>query len=116
MKFQKLAAISAVLGLAVLTSGAFAEDRTGRSWPHWPRWLQTDAQPSQQGGMCSTGGTGQCGGANQSCTAQGAGSQGDCPMMRKTAALEQRVRELEQRLEDVLNTAQPNASVPAKPN
>lgn len=37
-------------------------------------------------------------------------------MMRKTDALEQRVRELEQRLQDVLNTAQPGASVPAKPN
>jgi hypothetical protein len=37
-------------------------------------------------------------------------------MMRKTAALEQRVHELEQRLEDVLNTGQPSDSAAAKPN
>jgi hypothetical protein len=116
MKFQKLAAISAFLSVAVLASGAFAEDTSGHSWPHWPHWLQTDAQPSQQGGMCSAGGAGQCGGANQNSAAQAGGSEGDCPMMRKTAGLEQRVRELEQRLQDVLDTAQPSASVPAKPN
>lgn len=109
MKFQKRAAILAFLGAVVLASGAFAEDTAGRSWPRWPQWLQIDSKPSQEGSMCGAGGTGQCG-ASQSSAAQ----QSGCPMMRKTADLEKRVRDLEQRLKDILDTAQPGNSDPAK--
>jgi hypothetical protein len=104
MKLQKFASTSACIGLAILTSGAFAEDASDRSWPYWPQWLQMGAPSSQQGGMCNMGGAGQCG-TNQGSVAQGVGSQGGCPMMRNLAALEQRVRQLEQRL-NVQNPAQ----------
>src|SRR5258708_18918859 len=95
MRLQKFAATSAFIGLAFLTSGAFAEDTSDQSWPHWPQWLQMGAQSSQQGGMCNTGGGGQCG-TDQSGAAQGAGSQGCCPMMRGMAGLERRGCQLQQ--------------------
>lgn len=92
MKFQNLVSTSAFFGMAFTTSVAIAADAVDKNWPLY------GAPPPQQGSMCGSGGAGQCG-ANGSGAAPLSSGQGGCPMMRNVAALQERVRQLEQRLD-----------------
>ncbi len=92
MKLQNLVSTSAFFGMAFTTSVAIAADAIDKDWPLY------GTPPPQQGSMCGSGGAGQCG-ANGRGAAQGTPMPDGCSMMRDVAALKERVRQLEQRLD-----------------
>jgi hypothetical protein len=88
--------VAALVG-ALATTGAFAQD----TQPQHGGMMHT---MPMQGGMCGPGGCGMGtpgqGGAMQGQAQQGQGGMmmgGGCPMMHRSAAMEQRLRRLEER-------------------
>ena len=94
--------VAALAGL-LATAGAFAQDTQPQN-----RGMQHDGMTQtapMQGGMCGPGGCGMGGAPGQGTPmqgqAQGQGGMatgGGCPMMQRSAAMEQRLRRLEERM------------------
>jgi len=93
----------AALAGVLATAGAFAQDSQPQN-----RGMQHDGMTQMtpmQGGMCGPGGCGM-GTPRQGTPMQGQAQQGQggmmmgggCPMMQRSAAMEQRLRRLEERL------------------
>jgi hypothetical protein len=110
-KFVPIAALAGVLAAA----SAFAQGPASppRGTPGMTR------QTPMQGGMCGPGGCG-TGSPGQGTPMQGQAQQGQggmmmggCPMMQRSAAMEQRLRRLEERLGIPAPPAQPTP--PAQP-
>lgn len=89
--------------LVASLGAANAQTAPGAGQPQ-PRQDMQHAMPMQGGGMCGPGGCGTGAPAQstpmQGMMPQGQGGmmQGGCPMMQRSAALERRVRQLEERL------------------
>ncbi len=109
---RKLSVPVAALAGVLATAGAFAQDTQPQN-----RGMQHDGMTQMapmQGGMCGPGGCGM-GAPGQETPmqgqAQGQGGMmtGGCPMMQRSAAMEQRLRRLEERLGIPTPPAPPNA-------
>ena len=110
---RKLIAPVAALAGVLAAAGAFAQDTQPQN-----RGMQHDGMTlmaPMQGGMCGPGGCGM-GAPAQGTPMQGQMQQGQgggmmmggCPMMQRSAAMEQRLRRLEERM-GVQPPAPPNA-------
>lgn len=105
MKFSTLLPTAAFLGFALTASLALAQGMSGMREQPSPQGGQ---QPAQQGGMGMMGGMmGGMGGG----MSQGAAKQGGCGMMNKMASLQERVNQLEQRV----NPGQAQPTTPSTP-
>ena len=97
---KSIVSVAALAG-ALVATGAFAQ---GPASPPGGMPGMTQQMPMQGGGMCGPGGM--CGmGAPAQGTpmqgmmqGQGGMTMGGCPMMQRSAALDQRLRRLEERL------------------
>jgi hypothetical protein len=100
---RKLIAPVTALAGVLAAAGAFAQDTQPQN-----RSMQHDGMTQttpMQGGMCGPGGCGMGGAPGQGTPMQGQAQQGQggmmtggCPMMQRSAATEQRLRRLEERL------------------